>query len=288
MTVIMQLSARSNLRAVGALVLSLASLAVVVLVLSADGEHEVSLSSFCFFGSCKTPPASAEARWRKEAAKRTHGGIGVPCFMGGACDSPPSTRIRKWKRSMERKKRMKQMEDSRRLKKWGVAQVKVKKHHRKVPQTVRQRQKAFIHDLSLKIQARARFLRHRKSDQITVAKLSAPDAKLNTLSQYPNAQKKLKGILSKLSSTESAKVAADQALKHAQALTKVANKARAGVLSFEKTVTASIAKAKADEKAHKLALLRVQYLEKQSEHADSATLLKKLSHAVAHAPKPQN
>jgi len=263
-------------RAAGAALLSLAAVAAVALVLLSAEEQEVSLASFCFFGSCKTPPASAEARWRKEAAvraKRERGilGAGVPCFLGGGCDPPPSSRIRKWKRSVEKQKNIKRMEDARRLKKWGApAPAKVVKSHKRHRQlTDRQRQRHTSREIMLKIQQRARFL-SRKSTQLSAAKVSVHASKLKTqLSKYPTARKKLKSILTKLSVAESTKVAAGHALTHAQALTKVANKARADVLTFEKTVTASIAKAKADEKAHQLALRRVQFLVKRSEQAQA-------------------
>lgn len=262
----------------GAILLSLASVAAVALVLSADDKQEVSLASFCFFGSCKTPPPSAEARWRKEAAQKAHakkGGIiasGLPCFLGGECNRPSSSRVRKWKRSVRKQQDIKNMQDATRLKKWGapVPAKAVKRHHKSM--TERQLQRRTRHEITLKIQQRARFLSRKstESPQISTAKVSVHASNLKTLSLMPTAQKKLKRVLAELSVAETTKVAAEDALKHAQNLTKVANEARAAALSFKKTVTASIAKAKADEKAHQLALRRVQFLVRRSQQAEAA------------------
>jgi len=266
--------------AIALMVLSIATVGIVLLSFSDETGSEVSRVSWCFFGSCKTPSKTAVKRWKKEATHRKHK---LPCFLGGGCHVPASEQARTWKRQKEMAKSRDRAREDQKKRKWGAQTPKQDKEKvRKRFNSLTTKQRAMLHRQLLlrRIQTRAEIVDRkvqlmalgrnatkalgpgpRKVDRKkTVKKISTQ------LARFPESRIVIATILDKLSAVETAKVQASKMMKRAKKLTEVANKARSQVLLFAKKAKPFLKKAKADEKAEKLQSRHVHYLAARAAH----------------------
>jgi len=260
--------------AIALMVLSIATVGIVLLSFSDETGSEVSRVSWCFFGSCKTPSKTAVKRWKKEATRTK---TKQPCFLGGGCKEPPSRRIRTWKRQQQRKATKQQEQRDQKKRKWGIETPRQDKEKlRQEFNSLTSTQRAELHRRLLlrRIQHRARMIK-RKVNVVALGhnatKVFGPGppkvSRRKTVKEiaaqlrlFPKTKEIIAAILGKLSEAEKAKVDASKLMKQSKQLTKAANTARRQALVFAKKIKTVLRKAKADEKAEKLQSQHVQYL----------------------------